>query len=57
MNDTGKIIRPKIDSDYVVRIKSKYPNETALLNNQEAITWALDRFLAFEEIVKDGPIA
>ena len=52
----GYKIRPKIDSDLVLKIKSKHPSETALMDMTETIVWALKQFLAFEEIVKEGAV-
>lgn len=48
----GNWIRPKIDEEYVRRIKAKYP-ETARFNDKETIAWALERFLSFEEFVTE----
>jgi len=52
--NTGKKIRPQIDEDFVYRIKSKYPKETARMNDMEAIAWALEQFLNFQEIFKEA---
>lgn len=50
--EMGNWIRPKIDEEYVRRIKAKYP-ETARFNDKETIAWALERFLSFEEFVTE----
>lgn len=54
MIETGHITRPKIDVDLVLRIKSKHPDKTAMLNNAATITWAINEFLKLEPIIKDG---
>lgn len=47
----GKLTRPKIDVDLIQKIKTKYPEETGLLDHTATVIWAIERVLALEEIV------
>lgn len=49
----GNIIRPRVDEDFVLRIKMKYPKETAILSAEKTVAWALERFLDVETIGVD----
>jgi hypothetical protein len=50
----SKFIRPRLDALFVYEIKNKYPRETASLNNEDTIVWALRRFLSFEALVVEN---
>lgn len=38
-------MRPRLDVGLYIKIKEKYPKETALMNHEEAVAWALNKFL------------
>ncbi len=37
--------RPRIEEELIKQIKIKYPTETALLSNEETVTWAIKKLL------------
>lgn len=45
MNRTGKLVRPRIDSDLIVGVMIKHPEETRRMRDGEVVAWALKQFL------------
>jgi hypothetical protein len=52
-NEKIAVIRPRLGENFVDRIKAKHWQETKNLNNEQTIVWALEKFLGFEEIIKE----
>ena len=48
-----KVFRPRLDEGFADRIKVKYWEETKTLDKEQTIVWALERFLSFEESIKE----
>jgi hypothetical protein len=40
-----KTIRPEINEELILKIKIKYPRETAMLTNAQTIEWAINKIL------------
>lgn len=49
----GKI-RPRINDNFIVQIRERFPTETALMGNEQVIEWALGCFVKLTGPAKGG---